>query len=119
MPAAMPAWLPWVIALLAWALAKAIRLVFIEPGEIAYVCDPAPWRGWCAPRTALMLSFAWEQWGWLSLLLALWASGSRSRRVATVALALGAAGLVLYSYDPAAVGVLLAALVLVRRRSSP
>jgi hypothetical protein len=109
--------MPWLAALLALAVATALRRWLIEPPAIAHLCDPAPWAGWCAPRMLLIRSFLDQQIGWLALAAGVAATVMRHRGVAQVALIAGCAGLVLYSYEPAAVGGLLGALVLARVRS--
>jgi hypothetical protein len=95
-------------------LALAARHLLIEPASIAFACDPAPWRGGCAIRTLIIRSFVNQEVGWVAFGAGVVATLLRSRRIASLALALGCAGLVLYSYEPAAVGTLLALLVLVR-----
>jgi hypothetical protein len=99
-----------VVGLVAWAL----RAFAIEPAAIAHACDPAPWQGACAARTALLRTFVHQEIGWLAFAAGAVATVLRAPPAATVALAAGAAGLVLYSYEPAAVGALLGLLVLVR-----
>jgi hypothetical protein len=96
------------------ACAFALRRFAIEPAAIAHACDPSPWSGACAARSALILTFVDQEIGWIALAAGVVATLLRSRRVASLALACGGAGLVLYSYEPAAVGALLGLLVLAR-----
>ena len=109
--------------LLAFAAAWAARHYVVEPEAIAHACDPAPWSGACAARSLLIRSFATQGLGWLALAagaLALVlrhpaaapsAGAGRLRDAAVlVALVAGTAGLVLYCFEPAAVGVLLGGL---------
>ena len=100
--------------LLALAAALAVRHWVIEPAAVAHFCDPQPWEGWCAGRTAVVMSFVHQRIGWLALGLGALAFALSGRRLAHVALVTGALGLVLYSYEPAAIGALLGALALVR-----
>jgi hypothetical protein len=102
------------IAAVVGVVAFALRTFAIEPAWIAHACDPAPWHGACAARTALLRSFVHQEIGWAAFAAGVFATVLRGPRAATAALALGAAGLVLYSYEPAAVGALLGLLVLVR-----
>jgi hypothetical protein len=102
------------LAAAAGAAAYAARHGAIEPAAIAHACDPDPWRGACAARTLLIHLIAGSWFGWIAVLAGGWATLSRSRRWAALALAAGAAGLVLYAPEPAAVGGLLGALVLAR-----
>lgn len=113
-------------ALLALAVAALVRHRLIEPAAIAHLCDPDPWRGACAFRSALIRLFVNQEIGALALVAGVIATLRRSVRWASLGLSAGAAGLVLYSYEPAAVGALLSVLVLVRSqplqastRSSP
>ena len=130
--------LPTVVA---FGLALLVRYLVVEPAWIAHACDPAPWSGWCAARSALIRSFSTQALGWLSLsagvaALLAWrlaraaeATGLKASApapavrqavdratdaLAQVALAAGAAGLVLYCFEPSAVGALLGALALNR-----
>jgi hypothetical protein len=112
-----PVLLPALPAIAALAAALALRHLAIEPAAIAHVCDPAPWAGACAARTLAILTFVNQELGWLALGAGVVATLARSRPLASLALACGCAGLVLYSYEPAAVGTLLGLLVLVRARA--
>lgn len=110
---------PFVLPLLALALAFALRLYAIEPSHIGHACDPSPWSGWCAARTALIMTFRFQEIGWAALAAGIAATLLRRAWLGQLALALGFIGLVLYSYEPAAVGALLGALVLFRPRPGP
>lgn len=116
----------WLLVLSAFAVALALRHAVVEPAEFAHGCDPNPWTGWCAPRTLLLQTFVEQRVGWLALAAGVGALCSRraprlQRWLVRVALVCGCAGLILYSYEPSAVGVLLAALSLIGmpNRSSP
>lgn len=118
--------LPSVLAL---AIALILRHAVVEPAAVAHACDPAPWADWCAARTLLVYGFATQGIGWLSLAAGVLATLHRQLRiahlpiaqvaVAQLAMAAGSAGLVLYSFEPAAAGALLGLLVLVRAPSAP
>jgi hypothetical protein len=110
---------PFLLPLLTLAAAIGLRLLVIEPSHLAHACDPAPWSGWCAGRTALIMSFRFQELGWAALAVGIVASFVRRRWLGQLALALGLAGLVLYSYEPAVVGALLGTLVIVRPRRGP
>lgn len=99
--------------------ALAIRMAAIEPAAIAHACDPAPWQGACALRSAVTRLFLNQELGWLSFAAGALATLVRAPRLATFALASGAAGAVLYSVEPAAVGALLGMLVLARAAAQP
>jgi hypothetical protein len=101
-------------ALVVLLVALLARYWMIEPAEIAFACEPTPWSGACAIRSLLIRTFVNQEIGWIALVAGLVATLARARRIAALALACGCAGLVLYSFEPAAVGALLALLVLVR-----
>lgn len=108
--------LPFVLPLLALAAAVLLRVFVIEPSHIGHACDPAPWSGWCAARTALIMAFRFEEIGWAALAVGVLATFQRRMWLGQLALALGLAGLILYSYEPAVVGALLGTLVMFRPR---
>ncbi|HZH07750.1 MAG TPA: hypothetical protein VEY69_13840 [Lautropia sp.] len=110
---------PFFLPLLALAIAFALRLYVIEPSHIGHACDPGPWSGWCAARTALIMTFRFQEIGWAALAAGIAATLLRRAWLGQLALALGFLGLVLYSYEPAAIGALLGALVLFRPRRGP
>ncbi len=100
--------------LLALAIAMVLRHWVVEPAAVAHFCDPQPWQGWCAARTALVMSFLHQRIGWLALGLGVLAFATSGRLLGQLALVVGALGLILYSYEPSAIAVLLGALALVR-----
>ncbi|TAH44220.1 MAG: hypothetical protein EYC67_13730 [Betaproteobacteria bacterium] len=63
-----------------------------------------------------MQSFLHQRLGWLSLACGVLAFANGCRRAAWGGWLLGLVGLVLYSYEPAAVGAMLSLLVLARPR---
>lgn len=106
---------PLALALLALVLASLARHRLVEPADLTAACDAAPWDGLaCTLRTLTVQMFAAQRLGLLALAAAVVATATRWRSLALVALAAGAAGLVLYSTLFAAPAVLLALLVLVR-----
>lgn len=104
---------------IAVALALLVRHLVVEPTPIAHACDPVPWSGACALRTLVILAFVTQGIGWAALAAGLAATVARVPLLAHFALVLGAAGLVLYSFTPSAVGALLGMLVLARERRVP
>lgn len=108
----------WVPALVATLFAMAVRHWVIEPAAIAHACDPAPWQGWCAARTAIIRTFVHQEIGWFALGAGVAAALLRRRWLGQLALVSGCVGLVWYSYEPSAVGGLLGALVLARAGTS-
>lgn len=101
------------------AITLLVRHFAIEPAAIAHACDPAPWAGACATRTLVILMFVNQEVGWLAFAAGVLATLLRAPRLASLALAAGCAGLVLYSYEPAAVGAVLGLLVRARAAAQP
>lgn len=115
----------WTVIGISLAVALVLRHAVVEPAAFGHACDPAPWAGLCAPRTLLTLAFRHMEIGWvaalvgtLALALARVGLPATATLVARIALALGLMGLVLYSYDPAVVGVLAGLIHLSGRRES-
>jgi len=101
-------------AALLTAIMQAVRLLLIEPAGIAQACalDASPWH--CQLRALVVAGFAHHLYGPISLVAALlgWVSGLRV--LAALAMLSGMAGMVLYTFDIAALGFVLGALQLVR-----
>ena len=93
---------------IALVVALLLRYLVVESTDLALHCDMHRWEGWCGVRTALVLSFFRQDLGWVALVLSLLACWRQSL------LALAVAGLILYSYEPAAVAALVAAMLLAR-----
>jgi hypothetical protein len=95
--------------------AAALRFLFVEQPELTWACQSLtpPW--WCPLRLAAIATVRFGLFGFMALaagLLALW----RGRLFyALFAIVCGAAGLILYVPEPAAGGLLLGALSMVRR----
>jgi hypothetical protein len=97
-----------VLGLALWA-----RYGLIEPEGIAYTClGSDAWN--CVLRDLLVATFNQQQLGYVAVGAALLALVPRLRPLAWLAWASGLAGLVFYCWDYAAVGVVLALLVLAR-----
>mgnify|MGYP001225583893 CR=1 FL=1 len=102
-------------AALVMLVAALLRFLAVEPEEIAHACQPDPWSGLCAARSALIQLFLGQRIGWAALLVAVAALLLRRRALASVALALAGAGLVLYSPEPSAAALVMSVVVLARR----
>lgn len=103
------------VAVAVAAATSALRFGVIESGGLPHDCTAVDASAaLCALKTALIESFLQQRLGWVSLAFGVFAFAWSARRLAWLAWVLGVAGLVLYSYDPAAVGALLALLVLLR-----
>lgn len=105
---------PLLAGLLLAAIALWFRHGLLEAGVLPRDCTlaDAPVLA-CAFKDALVQSFLHQRLGWVSLAAGVLAFAFGCRRLAWLGWLTGVAGLVLYSYDPAAVGGLLALLVLV------
>lgn len=102
------------------AAALLLRYGALEAGVFPLDCGGAFTHGFdgiCAAKGLLVQSFLHDRLGWLSLVLGLAAFATRRRGFAWGGWITGIAGLVLYSFDPAAVGALLSLLVLARAAS--
>ena len=91
---------------IALVVALLLRYLVVESTDLALHCDIHRWEGWCGVRTALVLSFFRQDLGWVALVLSLLACWRQSLLMARLLLALAVAGLILYSYEPAAVAAL-------------
>lgn len=97
-----------VLGLALWA-----RYGLIEPEGIAHAClGSDAWN--CVLRDLIVATFNRQQLGYVAVGAALLALVPRLRPLAWLAWASGLAGLVLYCWDYAAVGAVLALLVLAR-----
>ena len=99
---------------IALVVALLLRYLMVENTELALHCDVHRFEGWCALRTPLVVSFFRQDLGWVALVLSLLACWRQSLLMARLSLALAVAGLILYSYEPAAVAALVAAMLLAR-----
>ncbi len=102
---------------LLFAVAAAIRYGLLENGALPRDCAFSAGdalMGLCGFKWTLVQSFLHQRIGWVSLACGLYAFLFHRRALAWAGWLAGIAGLVLYSYDPAAVGALLSLLVLAR-----
>ena len=117
-------WLRSLISLLslvavATTLLLLVRLKIVEPEEVALACtgDATSWR--CAVRQIAVFGFLNNVFGWTAVLIGVFATISRWRWLAALAMVAGIAGSVLYSFELSGIGVLLGALVWMQRSPSP
>jgi hypothetical protein len=101
-------------ALAVGALAWWLRKGLIEPDAIGTLCASASAPLWCELRHLVVLGFVHNVYGWFSLGTAVLALSLRSPVFGGMALASGMLGCVLYRFDPAGAGLLLAILMLGR-----
>jgi hypothetical protein len=93
---------------------QAIRLLLIEPENMAAACEMNAAQWHCLLRDVAIQGFARHLYGPISLAAALLAWLSGFRILAMLAMAFGMAGAVLYDFELAALGLLLGALLLVQ-----
>ena len=98
-------------------LALTLRHQVIEPPAIGHACDLAPWQGWCAARSLLVQTFAHQELGWVAALCGALALVMRRPTLARLAVVFGCLGLVLYSYDLSAFGLVAGLFALCRAPS--
>jgi len=101
------------------AVVLLLRYQLVEPDDIAQLCLRTNAPAWCGARQWVVLGFAWNAYGWASLVFAITAILTRSAAAATVGLILGLTGALLYRYFPAGLGLLLSALLLSRLWAPP
>lgn len=94
-----------------------VRYGLLENGLLPRDCLAPGSPGFaCAFKTALVQSFLHQRLGWGALAFGVFAFALGCRKAAWAGWLAGLAGLVLYSYEPAAVGAMLSLLVLARPR---
>jgi hypothetical protein len=114
--ASRKAWLvPLVLGIGALGVALVTRYVWIESTEIGLACSAAPAPWWCEPRYVVIRIHQLDGWGITALATGVLALLTRWYPLALVALVVGLLGLVLYNTGLAAVGLLAALLLILRR----
>ena len=100
--------------IVAYAIATAIRFGLVERDDLGSICQSvaSPW--WCDLRMLVIRGFLDDVYGRASLVLAALAIWRRSAVAATLAVASGTFGMVLYSFTWSGIGLLGGALVLAR-----
>lgn len=104
-------WVSSIVLVAVLLLRYAVREAGLFPAECApHFADGL--EGWCLAKWLLVQVFVQQRLGWTSLILGVAAFVSRRQPVAWGGWLSGIAGLVLYSFDYAAVGAMLSLLVL-------
>jgi hypothetical protein len=96
--------------------AAALRLLVVEPEATAHLCSAPGAPSWCTARAAAIAAFGSGALAAAAVLAGVVATVTRRAGAALAAVALGVAGLVLYSIEAGAVGLLLGLLALARPR---
>jgi hypothetical protein len=109
--------LEWTCVAAVFAIAAFARYQLIQPPEVAQACElaGAPW--WCEVRMLVIRSFANFGLGYAAMATTLLTVLTWNRVAAWLAAMVGAAGLILYCYEPAAVSFVIGVLVLARAQS--
>jgi hypothetical protein len=107
---------PLIVGALALTLGLVARYLWIEPREMGLLCADVPTPWWCGPRLAAVYVHQYNGWGLAALAAGLIALTFRVYWLALAGMAIGLMGLVLYNAGLAAVGLLAALLVVMRRR---
>jgi glycerol uptake facilitator-like aquaporin len=98
----------------AYAIATAARYGLVERDDLGSICQSAASPWWCDLRMLVIRGFLNDVFGRASLVLAALAIWRRSALAATLAVAIGTFGMVLYSFTWSGIGMLGGALVLAR-----
>lgn len=109
---------PWLLVVVSFGLSLWARFGLIEQRELGFFCDGGGRTPICDVRWLIVQTFNHYGSGYLALFLGLLAAITRSGFVGCLAAVVGAAGLVLYTWDFAAIGFLLGILTLARSQLS-
>lgn len=99
------------------AVMQAIRLLLVEPDEMAQACAASTQMWQCQLRVLAINGFARHLYGPVSMVAAILAWLGGIRLFAVLAMMAGMAGVVLYNFELSALGLMLGALLLVRDAS--
>jgi len=98
----------------AYAIATAVRYGLVERDDLGSICQSAASPWWCDLRMLVIRGFLNDVFGRASLVLAALAIWRRSAVAATLAVAIGTFGMVLFSFTWSGIGMLGGAMVLAR-----
>lgn len=106
--------LPWAVIVLVALAAAWLRYGFIEPSDMAHVCEDANGPWWCGTRMLVVQGFLSYGYGYAAVLMALVALFWRNTVAAVLAASVGVIALQMYCYEGGALALLIGALRLVR-----
>ncbi|RUL74865.1 hypothetical protein [Dyella choica] len=109
-----PIALPWFLLVAAGLTAVWLRYGFIQPPELAHLCDDGKGPAWCGAREAIVIGFNTYGYGIAAIIAAALALIRSKPWLACLAAALGVFALTLYCYIPGAIALLVGSLRLVR-----
>lgn len=110
--------LPWLLILVAGIAAALVRYLFIEPANLAHLCDEGNGPAWCSLRQAIVFAFYTYGLGYAALAATALALAWKHPATACLAAALGFIALVMYCYEAGALALLIGSLRLIRLQSS-
>lgn len=113
-----PIALPWFLLLIFGLFAAWLRYGFIEPPELAHLCDDANGPAWCGVRTAIVLGFNSYGFGIAAIVVTALSLIWKKPWLAWLATALGVLAVILYCYYPGAIALLIGSLRLVRLQTN-
>jgi hypothetical protein len=94
-------------AIIAFSAGSFARHHWVEPFDVASVCDAGASTALCTLRRLIIEAFVQQRLAWAAMLVAAIACATRSGLASVLSLAMGSAALVLYSADVAAPACLL------------
>ena len=103
------------VCALAFSLAAAARYLLIEPSRITFQCDGGSREAWCTVRSWIIQAFVHQRIGWVALAFATVALLTGWLWMASIALFVSCAGLILYTTELCAPAALLALIAVVRQ----
>jgi hypothetical protein len=110
--------LPWLLIVLAGVVAALVRYLFIEPANLAHLCDDNGGPPWCGIRQAIVIAFYSYGLGYAALAATALALLWKHPVSATVAAMLGFIALVMYCYEAGALALLIGSLRLIRLQAN-
>ncbi|WP_333680261.1 hypothetical protein [Dyella sp.] len=109
---------PWLLLLVVGLFTAWLRYGFIEPPELAHLCDDTNGPAWCGIRTAIVLGFNSYGFGIAAIIVTALSLIWKKPWLAWLAAALGILALILYCYDAGALALLVGSLRLVRLQAN-
>lgn len=103
------------VSAVAFSLAAGARYLLIEPAHITFLCDGGSREAWCEVRSWIIQAFVHQRIGWAALAIAAAALVTGWLSMASIALFVSCAGLILYTTELCAPAALLALIALVRQ----
>jgi hypothetical protein len=103
-----------VTVIAAYAVAAAVRYGLVERDDLGSICQSAASPWWCDLRMLVIRGFLNDVFGLSSVVLAALALWRRSALAATLVVAIGTFGMVLYGFTWSGIGMLGGAMVLAR-----